>query len=226
MTENRDDKPGMSVKEFFSNAEHGNLNEIKHAIEELGMPVDVEINGSDTALNKACCHEYYDMVEYLLSKGADTNHKNCVGNHSLIMAAWNNHENIVKLLLDNGADKTISGNRGTATKVAIENGNMSIVKTIKSYRSNGWYKTGDQTIDHCYSEDNGTRHITDVFNFYQKERTRYIKLEDSSELVTFLTPFNQISGIITQEAATELQNRTNGGGDGQKIKPRTVTINQ
>ena len=71
---------------------------------------------------------YLDIVELLLSKGANINHKNNDGCSSLFFASQNGHCNVVEYLLSNGAkinDKT--NDNFTPLMIASETNQYSVV---------------------------------------------------------------------------------------------------
>ena len=52
------------------------------------------------------------MTKYLCDKGADVNRKNDEGQTALLYAAYYNHINIAKVLLEHDADPHIVNNQG------------------------------------------------------------------------------------------------------------------
>ena len=89
----------------------------------------------ETHLMIACEEENIDAVSFLLEKGADVNAKqyfqNCQGVTALLKAAAGGYTEIVKILLENGADvyaKTGAGN--TALMKARERGHEAVVRLI------------------------------------------------------------------------------------------------
>ncbi len=220
------EKATMSKGDFLDAARSGNLEKVKHAIENCDMPIDVVDSANETALYDACRNNRYKVTEYLLSKGANPNHLNNRGNHALIIATSHNRKEMVSLLLENGANKHISGNCGTALDWANTSNrrtNIDISNMIRNYHPEGWKKTGEQIVEHYYSEDNNTRHIKDVFNFHSEERTRYVDIVATKQFGFSTTSFKNISSSIMQEAKNQLA----GNGDRVKKKSvRTVIINK
>ena len=82
-------------------------------------------------LNIPCKMGEIEMVELLLSKGADPNRKNYNEDTPLIYAVDNEHIDIVKLLLESGADPNLQGDDGwTALMVAVDKGNLDIISLL------------------------------------------------------------------------------------------------
>ena len=98
-----------------------NLNEVKRLVNEEGADVNlfflndkIDCPGDQicTVLSIACLGSYagntvsYDIVEFLLSKGAQADVQHTESNTSLMYAAYYDAK-ILKLLLDNGGNKII-----------------------------------------------------------------------------------------------------------------------
>jgi ankyrin repeat protein len=79
---------------------------------ELLVEKGADINAKDewdwTPLHYMAQHDYYrDMVEFLIAKGADVNAKNNEGQTPVDVAVSQNHSEIVKLLIEKGADVSL-----------------------------------------------------------------------------------------------------------------------
>ncbi len=70
------------------------------------------------------------LVERALKDGADANERDADGERALCAAAKRGHGNIVKMLLDNGADPNASGNGDVPLYVACGNPRLSIVELL------------------------------------------------------------------------------------------------
>ena len=97
----------------------------------------VDINGKDsdgqTALMYATKRSFTPTMEFLLENGAEVNAQSSKrGITALIIAAAVGDENLVRLLLDHGADKTLAENDGsTALDRARQNGHSAVVKVLE-----------------------------------------------------------------------------------------------
>jgi len=87
----------------------------------------------DTALSLACTKGRYEVVDFLLKKGANKEHRNVSDYTPLSLAASGGYVNIIKLLLQNGAEI----NSRTGSKLGISplmlaamNGNTAAVKLL------------------------------------------------------------------------------------------------
>ncbi len=98
----------------------------------------------DTALSLACTKGRYEVVELLLKRGANKEHRNVSDYTPLSLAASGGFVNIIKLLLQSGAEI----NSRTGSKLGISplmlaamNGNTAAVKLLLDMGSdiNGIY---------------------------------------------------------------------------------------
>lgn len=70
-----------------------------------------------TALFFTACTDTSDIAEYLIKKGLDVNHRSNLGDTPLIVAAQYGAENVVKVLLKNGADATAINEFGLSAEM-------------------------------------------------------------------------------------------------------------
>lgn len=87
----------------------------------------------DTALSLACTKGRFEVVDLLIKKGANKEHRNVSDYTPLSLAASGGYVNIIKLLLQNGAEI----NSRTGSKLGISplmlaamNGNTAAVKLL------------------------------------------------------------------------------------------------
>ncbi|XP_062525122.1 ankyrin repeat domain-containing protein 17 isoform X10 [Bombyx mori] len=103
------------------------------------MDVDGETDSNhDTALTLACAGGHEDLVELLLSRGADIEHRDKKGFTPLILAATAGHEKIVEILLNHGADIEAQSERtkDTPLSLACSGGRYEVVELILSHGAN------------------------------------------------------------------------------------------
>ncbi|CAB3222331.1 unnamed protein product [Arctia plantaginis] len=103
------------------------------------MDVDGETDSNhDTALTLACAGGHEDLVELLLLRGADIEHRDKKGFTPLILAATAGHEKIVEILLNHGADIEAQSERtkDTPLSLACSGGRYEVVELILSRGAN------------------------------------------------------------------------------------------
>lgn len=83
-----------------------------------------------TPLITACRYNHYGAAKVLIENGADVNAADYCGDTPLIRAVDSGADpEVIKLLLDNGADKSIRGISGTALEIA-ENKNLTDIAEL------------------------------------------------------------------------------------------------
>merc|ERR1711992_391301 len=92
----------------------------------------------DTPLSLACSGGRYEVVEILLSRGANKEHRNVSDYTPLSLAASGGYTNIIKLLLDMGSDinAQIETNRNTALTLACFQGRHEVVSLLLDRKAN------------------------------------------------------------------------------------------
>ncbi|CAK1541290.1 unnamed protein product [Leptosia nina] len=103
------------------------------------MDLDAETDSNhDTALTLACAGGHEELVELLLSRGADIEHRDKKGFTPLILAATAGHEKIVEILLNHGADIEAQSERtkDTPLSLACSGGRYDVVELILNRGAN------------------------------------------------------------------------------------------
>lgn len=105
---------------------------------EAGAKVNAPNNYGITPLMRAIQRQSLygiDIVNFLLDKGADINAQTPTGETALTVASGNGYKDVVKLLINRGANVNIKGGRSNVTpiKVARERGHEDIVTLLKNY---------------------------------------------------------------------------------------------
>ena len=92
-----------------------------------------------TPLIWACYYSNYDIAEVLLENGANPNLRSRlsygsipIGSTPLMIAAYNGHAMMVKLLLEHNASKSITDANGcTAAKYAKNGGDQNVINLVR-----------------------------------------------------------------------------------------------
>lgn len=84
------------------------------------LDVDSETESNhDTALTLACAGGHEELVELLLNRGADIEHRDKKGFTPLILAATAGHEKVVDILLNHNADIEAQSERTKDTPLSL-----------------------------------------------------------------------------------------------------------
>jgi ankyrin repeat protein len=115
-----------STENLFSFAKSGNLGALQAYVDD-GFDINIKNDSCKTALIIACRERHYEVVEYLLSVGANLNDKDIIQRSALSEAAKNEDTKIMSLLLEYGADP-----EGKILFDASTTGKLYAVKTLLS----------------------------------------------------------------------------------------------
>ena len=124
-----------SQKKLFEAVKANKVNFVKHFIKLKGLSVNVNHKEHDTALTAlmmASEKGYFDIVECLVKQGkAQLDTQDDEGYSALHKAVKNDHVDIVKLLVERGADMNLPSIRQqTSLYFAARQGNLDIVKIL------------------------------------------------------------------------------------------------
>ncbi|CAG9773085.1 unnamed protein product [Ceutorhynchus assimilis] len=103
------------------------------------MDVDSETDSNhDTALTLACAGGHEELVELLISRGADIEHRDKKGFTPLILAATAGHEKVVEILLNHNADIEAQSERtkDTPLSLACSGGRYEVVELLLNRNAN------------------------------------------------------------------------------------------
>lgn len=127
--------------DIFTAAEQGNLDAIMELVRVNPQLVSATDNGGYNSLHKAAYNGHMEIVEYLLSQGANINATSASGSTPLHGAAYYGHPEMVRLLLDKTASIDMvnaggytpllsagAGNHGDIVRLLVEKGaNINIM---------------------------------------------------------------------------------------------------
>ncbi|XP_071763948.1 fibronectin type 3 and ankyrin repeat domains 1 protein [Centroberyx gerrardi] len=109
------DKAGCTALHWAVDGSH--LPVIQHMIED-NCQVDVKesVSGWTPLMRVSAVTGNAEVASLLLRAGADVNVRDRDGKTPLMIAVLNNHEDLVKLLLENGADRLVKNEFGSSAK--------------------------------------------------------------------------------------------------------------
>lgn len=117
-----------------------------------------------------------DIVEILLSQGADTNLQADDGTSALMCAATKGNKDIVELLLNHGADANLQADDGvTALMCAATQGNEDIVEILLSQGADANIKDNEGSTVMAYTTNTAIiNHIEEAKNSNLLKRRRIV----------------------------------------------------
>jgi ankyrin repeat protein len=123
------------MTDFVKAAQNGDLNEVKRIFALNPDIINTKDREKDTAIMKACrnCNAD-DVVLFLLENGAnikDKEYMDLINQTPLIIAAFNGCTDIVRMLIDAGADIHHRNDQGENALIsAAQEGNIDVVKVL------------------------------------------------------------------------------------------------
>ena len=136
-TERKKESPAllaMKAKLAFIKACHaGNFQAVQKLVTEYG----VSVNQQCMALHFASDANYHEIVQFLLSQGADVNCKDPKNRTALMYAAYKNNVDTVQVLLERGTDLEIQDDFGsTALMYAASGGSNECCRLLVEHGAN------------------------------------------------------------------------------------------
>ncbi|OQV19134.1 putative Myotrophin [Hypsibius exemplaris] len=117
-----------SSQSFIWSLKNGDLDQIKDLVEKKSIDVRKPIDGR-APIHFAADYGQREVIEYLLSKGADVNAVDKHGISALLAAIWEGHTDCVKLMLEKGAKREGTSPDG---KSYLECAEKSEIKSLLS----------------------------------------------------------------------------------------------
>lgn len=160
-------------KKLVEAAKNGDVRETTRLID-----ASAEINqpGEDGPLFMAAyagdTDAHHQVVELLISKGAEIDVLNSVGCTPLMGAANRGNIGAVELLLEAGADRALRGRGRNALDWAMLSGSPETIYLLQKPVGRHYEENPDEVVlSHAY----GNRVIEEVFNFASKERMTLVR---------------------------------------------------
>ncbi len=154
------------IYKWHCDVHHGDLAALKEKYASNRSYLDSlsNLNYGGTALHEASWRGYLEMVEWLISKGANTNIKDHLGRIPLHWAVDSNHLDVIKILVSNGAYlNTKDKYRRTALHYGFMGG---YTETVQYLLTEGAYTNIKNDMEKTPREmaiDDKTRKVFDSF---------------------------------------------------------------
>ena len=126
--------PGSHGSEFLVEAAAQDKRRFVTLLLRKGYDINYELSGGETALSGASRGGHQEMVSFLISEGADINHKDHITGETALMAAAQMRQfGTAKVLLKNGADPCATDKEGrTAEGLAKKYRHIEIAEYLSS----------------------------------------------------------------------------------------------
>ncbi|XP_060527199.1 ankyrin repeat domain-containing protein 17-like isoform X2 [Cylas formicarius] len=130
-----------AITQYSGGGGGGAANGTRHGNNIVITPIDLDSqtdSNHDTALTLAASGGHDELVELLVSRGADIEHRDKKGLTSLILAATGGHEKVVEVLLNHNADIEAYSERtkDTALSLACSGGRYEVVELLLTRQAN------------------------------------------------------------------------------------------
>ncbi|HUV29656.1 MAG TPA: ankyrin repeat domain-containing protein [Acidobacteriota bacterium] len=123
--------------DIFTAAEQGDFEVVKKLVQENPQLVTATDDQGYSPLHKAAYNNHLNVVEYLISQGADVNSASGSGSTPLHGAAYYGHPEIVRVLLDGGAECDVVNAGGYTPLLSAAAGNHGeIVRLLVNMGAN------------------------------------------------------------------------------------------
>lgn len=186
-------------------------------------------SGPGTALTVAAAHNNLDIVNLLLSYGADPNIKNCYRETPLIIAAREGYTEVAKAIIKSGkADPNLRDGQKVLTPLmwAAKSGNMGVVRAlVEDGRANTRLTYGNYSALK-FAKDKGNIAVVDYLASMGVKETMPFSAPPVS--LTVAAEYDQSKDLITVKGSTNLPEETviaiRGKGKGERFPDVEVKV--
>ncbi len=153
-----------SPEEIFKAAAEGDLAKVQALVENNPDLAKARDEKESSPLHGAAAAGHIEIVEYLLSKGADIDARNNANQNPLLYAAYNGKTPVVKLLLEKGADfKELDRYGRTVLHYPAREGHKDVVEILVNKGMNITVEDGMGISALQFAIQGGHAGIVDVF---------------------------------------------------------------
>lgn len=132
-----------STEDLFTLARNGDIFMVKEFFDSNpGVNVDQKNHKGYSPLMLSVYHGHYEVSEWLLKYGADSNSSDLSGNSILMGAAFKGDVSLIKLLLLHGAKSELKNNSGmTAEEWASAFGRQNVLSILHPEANHSFFNT-------------------------------------------------------------------------------------
>ena len=133
-----------SAEQIVEAAKNGDLQTVKTILAQDPSKLNTTDGDNYTALHWACMRAHWDVVKYLIEKGADLNLVGGDGGTQINWAVHHDNVEIVKLMVEKGAKLNIRNQWGmTELHTAIWRGCIHVVEYLLDHGSDPMIRTNE-----------------------------------------------------------------------------------
>jgi len=152
-----------SSEQIVEAAKNGDLRTVKAILAEDPSKLDATDQEKYTSLHWACMRAHWDVVEYLIEKGADLNVVGADGGTQINWGAHHDNVDIIKLMVEKGAKLNIRNKWGmTELHTAIWRGCIRVVEYLLDHGSDPSIKTNEGWTAMHYAYRSGHDHVIEM----------------------------------------------------------------
>ncbi|CEP18500.1 hypothetical protein [Parasitella parasitica] len=129
-----DEKKQILNKLFLKSVSSGNVEKMNEFLKNPLIDIDGTDEDNTTALIYAACFGKFEIAQALLLAGAKLDSQDSHGWTALMWATTNKHENLVKLLLDNGASAQTRSAKGRTVFDFVKNDSQKMADILYNPR--------------------------------------------------------------------------------------------
>jgi len=179
-------------------ARNGKLNIVKFLVEQHQFPLDVQNFDAETALSAAVVEGHYDIVKFLIERGANINLGNCRSETPLHLAVVLGNLEIARLIVEEGAQVDTEDDCGdTPLHFAVREDKTDMVSYLLSVGANPEHTNQDDESPAELVEMFGSSDVKDAFS---RLSTRECLLGDPLD-----TSFGIKSPLLLQKSTKKIK---------------------
>lgn len=152
-----------------------------------------------------------DGVIWELDNGASVNERDTGHDTALTWASYHGHAEVVRVLLERGADATVANVHGwTPLKLATRYGGAETAQLLQDHleapKTKPWVKLSNEAIANVENYPAIRQSLTHIFNFKTRERITIARnLDNTAQSMAPAVSFDSISRVALEEALAQFK---------------------